>query len=40
MRVLNPEKLKLSRGITPKAMSQIPNNIIPRFFVGFIELLL
>jgi len=40
MRVPRPEKLRLSRGITPVAMSQMPNDRIPRFLVTFIERLL
>ena len=37
MMVLSPEKLILRSGISPVAMSQIPNNSIPIFFVIFIE---
>jgi len=40
MRVPSPEKLRLSRGISPETMSQILNNSIPRFLVTFIERLL
>jgi len=36
MIVPNPEKLTLSRGIRPVAMSHMPNNINPRFLVIFI----
>jgi hypothetical protein len=36
----NPEKLRFSRDMSPVAMSQMPNNSIPRFLVTFIERLL
>jgi hypothetical protein len=40
MTVPSPEKLRFSRGIRPVAISQIPNNSIPRFLVTFIVKLL
>ena len=33
MRVPKPSKLRLSHAISPDRMSQMPNNIIPRFLV-------
>src|SRR5882762_7772437 len=37
MRVPSPEKLRLSRGMSPVTMSQIPNNNTPRLLVNVIE---
>jgi hypothetical protein len=42
-KVPSPEKLILSRGMSPVRMSQMPNKSIPRFlvtFINFIERLL
>ncbi len=38
--VPSPEKLRLSRGISPVMTSQAANNSIPRFLVSFIGRLL
>jgi hypothetical protein len=38
--VPSPEKLRLSRGISPIMISQAANNSIPRFLVTFIGRLL
>ncbi len=40
MIVLNPEKKRCSRGISPLRMSQMPNNSIPQSLVIFTERLL
>lgn len=40
MSVPSPEKLRLSSGISPVKMSQIPNKSMPRFLGGFIGRLL
>lgn len=37
MSVPNPSKLRLSNAISPDRMSQMPNNVIPRFRVTLTE---